>query len=214
VCQRRASLRAIVLCCSILSLFSTFGKTQDSAADAARRNREKNAQTAPKKVWTNDDLPPANGLEPPSNAAGTQESDSEILRQFRLLSKEELAAAVLKRAGAPNADFPDRKDWEQRLFEAKQSWMDQVDRMEGHKDSSKVTQEEEMRLAQGAQRIFDRIAGEGILQARAVNDPALKARLDYKRQLEFCMHVSGEAHDTCMAALEQLKWKMQKEGTW
>jgi hypothetical protein len=86
--------------------------------------------------------------------------------------------------------------------------------MEGHKDSSKAAQEEEIRLAQGAQRIFDRISREGILQARATTDLALKARLEYQRQLEFCMHVSGDAHDRCMAALEQLKWKMEKEGIW
>ena len=86
--------------------------------------------------------------------------------------------------------------------------------MEGHKDASKATQEDEIRLAQGAQRIFDRISEEGILQARATTDPALKARLEYQRQQDFCMHVSGDAHDRCMAALEQLRWKMQKEGIW
>jgi len=183
-------------------------------ADAARKNRPKDAQPAPKKVWTNDDVPSSSVSGTPSNEPVAPKSDAEILRQFKFLSKEELATAVLKRAGAPNADFPERKDWEQRLFEAKQSWIDQVDRVEAHKDSSKTTQEEETRLAQGAQRIFDRISGEGILQARATKDPALKARLEYQRQLDFCMHVSGEAHDACMAALEQLKWKMQKEGIW
>jgi uncharacterized protein YhaN len=214
VFQPRATFKAIAFCCAILSFSSTSGRAQDSVADAARKNRSKDAQLAPKKVWTNDDMSSASVSSTPSNEQVAPKSNAEILRQFKSLSKEELGAAVLRRAGAPNADFPGRKDWEQRLFEAKQSWIDQVDRMENHKESSKATQEEETRLAEGAQRIFDRISGEGILQARATTDPALKARLEYQRQLDFCMHVSGDAHDRCMAALEQLKWKMQKEGIW
>ena len=211
--QPRATLKAIALYCAVLSLPSTSGNAQDSVADAARKNRPKD-QPAPKKVWTNDDIPSASVSSRPSNEPVAPKSNAEILRQFKSLNKEELGAAVLRKAGAPNADFPGRKDWEQRPFDAKQTWINQVDRMEGHKDASKATQEDEIRLAQGAQRIFDRISEEGILQARATTDPALKARLEYQRQQDFCMHVSGDAHDRCMAALEQLRWKMQKEGIW
>jgi hypothetical protein len=139
---------------SALGFFSVSGKTQDWVADAARKNRQNTAQTARKKVWTNDDLPSTIVPEILPKGPATPLSDSEILRQFKLLGKEELAAAVLKRAGAPNADFPERKNWEQRLFDAKQSWVDQVDRVEGHKDASKASEEDEIRLALGAQRIL------------------------------------------------------------
>jgi hypothetical protein len=214
VFQPRATLKAIAVCCAILGLSSISGKAQDSVADAARKNRPKDGQPSAKKVWTNDDIHSTSPAGTTSDGPVVPKSDAEVLRQFKSLGKEDLGTAVLKLAGAPNADFPDRRNWEQRLFEAKQSWIDQVDRMEAHKDSSKAAQEEEIRLAEGAQQIFDRISSEGILQARATKDPALKSRLDYQRQLDFCIHVSGEAHDRCMAALEQLKWKMQKEGIW
>jgi hypothetical protein len=45
-------------------------------------------------------------------------------------------------------------------------------------------QHAELRLAEGAQRNFYRIADEGIQKARAVNDPILKAHLEYQRRLD------------------------------
>jgi hypothetical protein len=86
--------------------------------------------------------------------------------------------------------------------------------MVGHKDSSKDAQDTEIRLAQGAQRTFERIAAEGVLQARAVNDPTLKAHLQYQRQQEFCKQTTGDLLQQCLGSLDQLKWQMQRESIW
>jgi len=187
-------------------------KSQDSLADSARKNRPKDMQIARKRVWTNDDLQATSNNESSSLMGTSQESASETLQKFRSLGKEELGTAILKLSDAPNVTFPERRNWEQRLFEAKQAWLDQVHRMVGHKDSSKDAQDEEVRLAQGARRNFERIANEGVQQARAVNDPVLKAHLQYQRQLDFCKQTTGELLEKCLASVEQLKRQMQREG--
>jgi hypothetical protein len=110
VFQPRATLKALAFFCAILTFSFTSGKAQDSEADAARKNRPKDAQPAPKKVWTNEDISSAGVSSTPSNEPVAPKSDAEILRQFKSLGKEELGVAVLKRAGAPDADFPRRKD--------------------------------------------------------------------------------------------------------
>src|SRR5216684_5067426 len=186
-------------------------KSQDSLADSARKNRPKDMQIARKRVWTNDDLQATSNNESSSLMGTSQESASETLQKFRSLGKEELGTAILKLSDAPNVTFPERRNWEQRLFEAKQAWLDQVHRMVGHKDSSKDAQDEEVRLAQGARRNFERIANEGVQQARAVNDPVLKAHLQYQRQLDFCKQTTGELLEKCLASVEQLKRQMQRE---
>src|SRR5271156_1215929 len=122
----------LILSLMILSLFSAAGKAQDSLADAARKNRPKDAQVTPQRVWTNDDVASA-GETGGTTSGKSPESTSETLRKFRLLGKEELGAAVLKMSSI-DVDFPNRKDWEQSLFDAKQAWMLQVDRMTAHKD--------------------------------------------------------------------------------
>jgi hypothetical protein len=188
-------------------------KGQDSLANAARKNRPKDAPMTTKRVWTDDDF--SSAKESSTTITGTsQESASETLRKFLSLGKEELGAAVLKLANAPDVVFFDRRNWEQKLFEAKQAWLDQVDRMVAHKDSAKDAQDEEIRLARGAQKTFERIAHDGIQQARAVNDPVLKAHLQYQRQLDFCKQTTGDLLQKCQDSLDQLKWQMQREGTW
>lgn len=188
-------------------------KAQDSLADLARKNRSKDAHIATKRAWTDDDF--SSEKESSSSLTGTsQESESETLQKFRSLGKEELGAAVLKMANAPDANFGDRRNWEQKLFEAKQAWLDQVDRMVSHKDSSKEAQDEEIRLATGARRNFERVADEGIKQARAVNDPVLKAHLEYQRQLDFCKQTTGEMLQNCLASVDELKRQMQRDGIW
>ncbi len=176
----RLSISAFLLFCSTVGgVILPVANAQDSLAEAARKNRPKDVQVTAKRTWTNDDIQPTSQTASFSSAiTETKESDSETLRKFRNLDKETLGAAVLKSGDAPNVEFPNRRDWEQRLFEAKQAWLDQVDRMVGHKDSSKYSQEEENRLALGAKRIFERISSEGVTQARAVNDPILKAHLE------------------------------------
>jgi hypothetical protein len=114
----------------------------------------------------------------------------------------------------PDVEFPDGRDWEQHLFEAKQAWMDQVERMIAHKDSSKDAFDTEIRLAQGAQQNFERVAEDGVQQARAVNDPKLKAHLQYQKQLDFCQQTAGETLHNCLASVDQLKWQMEREGIW
>jgi hypothetical protein len=79
---------------------------------------------------------------------------------------------------------------------------------------AKDSRDEELRLAVGAQRTFERISQEGVKQARAVNDPVLKAHLDYQRQQDFCKQTTGDLLFKCQASLEELKLKMQREGTW
>jgi len=211
-----ASIPALILC-SIIALFPPLIKCQDSIADAARKNRAKESKESnatPKRVWTNDDVASASGVEGTTPKKETTESITETLRQFRILGKDELGAAVLKQAGVPDVNFPERRDWEQRLFSAKQAWLNQVERMEAHKDSSQASQEEEIRLAVGTQRIFERIKTQGIELARAEVNPVLKAQLAYKRQQDYCNHISGELRDRCELGLDQMKQKMQQEGIW
>jgi hypothetical protein len=205
-------LRPLILSLSTMILFSVVGEAQDSLAEAARKNRPKGAQVTPKRVWTNDDVRSANETKGTTPEI-TPESAPETLQKFRLLGKEDLGAAVLKMSGV-NVDFLNRKDWEQRLFESKQTWLLQVDRMTAHKDAAKDVRDEELRLALGAQRNFERISGEGAQQARAVNDPVLRAHLDYQRQQDFCKQTSGDLLFRCEAGLDELKLKMQREGIW
>jgi hypothetical protein len=187
--------------------------SQESVADAARKNRAKD-QTATKRVWTNDDVASASSPEPNSPKQQTKESVSATLERFRMLDRHELGVGVLRKAGAPDVNFPNRADWEQRLLEAKNAWSDQVDRMIAHKDASQASQEEELRLAVGKQRVFERIEAEGIEQARAQTDSVAKAHLAYKRQLENCTGATGKFRDWCDESLEQMKSKMQREGIW
>lgn len=144
----------------------------------------------------------------------TTDSASSTPEKFRHLGKENLGAAVLKMANAPDVDFADRRNWEQRLFEAKQAWLDQLERMESHKNSSKDVRDTEIRLTEGAQSNFERIAGEGIRQARAVNDPKLKAHLQYEKQADFCRGATGAFLQQCIASLDRIKSQAQQEGNW
>jgi hypothetical protein len=206
------SIRLVTLTIAVALIPATL-KSQDSVADAARKNRSKD-QTATKRVWTNDDLAPASSPEPNTPKQETKESVSATLERFRMLDWHELGVGVLRKAGAPDVDFPNRGNWEQRLFEAKNAWIDQVDRMVAHKDASQASQEEELRLAVGKQRIFERIEAEGIERARAEIDPVVKAHLAYRRQLENCTGATGKFRDWCDESLEQMKSKMQQEGIW
>jgi hypothetical protein len=205
-------LRSLILFVITTSVLCFPTKAQDSLADAARKNRPKDAQVTPKRVWTNDDVASSSGTEATA-AQSTPESASDTLRQFRLSGKEDLGTAILKMSGV-NVDFPNRKDWEQKVFEAKQTWVLQVDRTTGHKDAAKTSLDEELRLALAAQRTFERVSEDGVKQARAVNDPLLKAHLDYQRQQDFCKQASGDLLFKCQAALDQLRIKMQREGIW
>jgi len=169
------SIRLISLAIAV-TLIPVALKSQDSVADVARKNRSKD-QTVTKRVWTNDDVASASSTEPNTPQKETRESESATVEWFRMLDRHELGVGVLRRAGAPDVDFPKRRDWEQSLLEAENAWSDQVDRMVAHKESSKASQEEELRLAVGKQRIFERIEAEGIEKAKAEADPVLKAHL-------------------------------------
>lgn len=206
------SIRLVTLTVAV-ALIPVSLRSQDSVADAARKNRSKD-QIGAKRVWTNDDIASENSTEPDGPKKETKENVSATLERFRMLDKYDLGVAVLRQAGAPNADFPKRRDWEQKLFDAKQAWIDQVNRMDAHKDSSQASQQEELRLAIGKQRIFERIEAEGIEQARAETDPVLKAHLAYKRQQDSCTGATGQFRDLCDQALAQMRSKMQQEGIW
>jgi hypothetical protein len=206
------SVRLVTLTIAVALIPVTL-KSQESVADAARKNRSKD-QTPAKRVWTNDDIASTNSTEPDTSKKETKESVSATLERFRMLDKYALGVAILRQAGAPDVDFPKRRDWEQKLFEAKQAWIEQVNRMDAHKDSSQASQQEELRLAIGKQRIFEQIEAEGTQQARAETDPVLKAHLAYKRQLDSCTGATGRFRDLCDEALAQMKSKMQQEGIW
>jgi hypothetical protein len=189
------------------------GKTSDSLADSARKHRPNDAHTSTKRNWTDDDF--SHSKESSAVSMGTlPESSAESLRKFRLLDKEELGAAILRLEGVPNVNFSERRNWEQRLFDAKQTWIDQVARMEGHKDSSKEVQVEEIRLSTGAQKNFERVARDGVKQAKAVNDPVLRAHMEYERRTDFCKQTTGDLFQQCLAGTDKFKSQMQREGTW
>jgi hypothetical protein len=198
---------------AVVALIPATLKSQDSVADAARKNRSKD-QTVTKRVWTNDDIGSTTSLEPSTPKKETKESMSATLEIFRMLDKYDLGVAVLRQAGAPDVDFPKRRDWEQKLFEAKQAWIDQVNRMVAHRDSDQASQQEELRLAIGKQRIFEQIEAEGIEQARAETNPVLKAQLAYRRQVDSCTGATGKFREICDQALAQMRSKMQQEGIW
>jgi hypothetical protein len=185
-----------------------------SLGDVARKNRTNDAQATGKRVWTSDDFSLAGETATTASTETDQADATATLQKFRLLGKEELGAAVLKMSNVPDVDFPTRKDWEERLFAAKRTWLDQLDRMESHKDSSQDARDTETRLAQGARQSFERISREGIQQARAVNDPALRAHLEYQRQLDFCRQTTGNALQNCLASVDKIKRQMEQEGTW
>ena len=210
----KGDLSRLIVTCFIVSLFSASGRSQDSVADAARKNRSKEVSEARKRIWTDDDFPSTSKSDSTLPVVETQESASETLRKFRFLDKKELGAAVLKRANAPNVGFSDRNDWEQQLSEAKRAWLDQVDRMAAHKDSNKYLLATEIALAEKVQKDFERIAERGVQSARAENDPKLKAHLQYDRQLEVCNRSIGDFRDMCLARLVQLKFQMGQEGLW
>ncbi len=207
-----SQLRLSLLFVCFVVLLPAATTAQESVADAARKNRSKD-QTVTKRVWTNDDVAPASSPEP-NLKQETKENVSATLERFRMLGRYDLGVAVLKRAGAPDLDFPKRRDWEQKLFDAKQAWIDQVNRMYAHKDANQASLDEELRLAVGKQRIFEHIEAEGIEQAKAVTDPVLKAHLAYKRQLDSCTGATGQYREMCDEALEQMKSKMRREGIW
>ena len=206
------SIRLVTLTLAIALIPVTL-RSQDSVADAARKNRLKDP-TATKRVWTNDDMASASSTEPGAPKKETKESVSAALERFRMLDRYELGVAVLRQAGAPDVNFSKRRDWEQKLFEAKQAWIEQVNRMDAHKDSSQASQEEELRLAVGKQRIFESIKDEGIEQAKAETSPVLKAHLAYKRQQDSCTGATGKFRDLCDETLAQMRSKMQQEGIW
>lgn len=189
-------------------------KSQDSLADLARTNRSKDAQVSAKRVWTDDDFESAGDRRSPAERGTTQEGAAEAVRKFRSLDRQEIGSAVLKQAKAPDVNFPERRNWEQRLFEVKQAWVDQVARLDAHKDSNKDVRDEELRLAEGARNNFYHIADEGIEKARAVNDPILKAHLEYKRRLDSCKSMSGDLYQSCTEGADRFKWQMQRDGSW
>jgi hypothetical protein len=77
--------------------------------------------------------------------------------------------------------------------------------MDGHKESNEEVQDDELRLAMGAQRNFDNVVNQGIKQTQAVNDPVLKAHLQYERQLDFCEQAAGDMLQNCLASVDKMK---------
>jgi hypothetical protein len=135
------------------------------------------------------------------------------LEQFRHIGKEELGTAILKMANA-DVEFPSRRDWEQSLFEAKQEWQDQVDRMMAHQDSNQSVKDTGIGLTRKAQLNFESVRKDGIQKARAVSDPVLKAHLQYEQQLDSCKQTSGDCTTSCLYNAEMFKYQMQREGAW
>jgi hypothetical protein len=212
----------ILASCALGQTATSQPKTQDSKTsqqslgNLARKLRPKDAHISTKRVWTTDDFA-SHGNETSLNESPkntTPESAAAAIRKFQLLDQQEIGAAVLKLANAPDVNFTERKEWEQRLFEAKQAWLEQVNRLEGHKDASKDVQQEELRLTEGTQNNFWTIAEEGVEKARAVNDPIVKAHLEYKHRLDLCQSMTGDLWERCDQAAENFKRQMQRDGSW
>jgi hypothetical protein len=199
-----------------------------SLGDIARKNQADKAAAAkanPVSVPVHELQ--GNSLQQEISIPKTEESVSSALEQFRHIGKDELGTAILKIANA-NVDFPNRRDWEQSLFEAKKEWQDQVDRMMAHKDSNQSVKNSEIGLTRKAQLNFESIRRDGIEQARAVNDPVLRAHLRYEDWARLCISQPGlslgirpfagmtgsDMKAQCWAALENFKNQMQEEGTW
>jgi hypothetical protein len=212
VLKKIAGLSLLIVCCVVA------GGTQDSPAPQAGKNKPKDAQVTKKRVWTNDDFSPTGNAGTSASVVAPQ-SPTGTLEEFRNLTKEDLGAAVLQMAKA-NVDFPGRREWEQRLFDAKQAMVDQAKRMEGHKDANLDVQRQEIRSSQEATTNFKIIASEGIQKAQAENDPKLKAHLRYENLSHECLQYSPNVingrnlQQECWASLESLKKQMLEEGTW
>jgi hypothetical protein len=130
--------------CALALLFSFQVRAQDSPSlgDLARQAQKDKANApAAKKVLTNDDLPSASGssayapglgrvMQPgPSGKSGAAASASDQLERMGAalneLDTQDSAMLAKNVLQGSDADFPGRKQWEQKLFAAKQVFVAQ-----------------------------------------------------------------------------------------
>jgi hypothetical protein len=126
---------------AVISVLSTPGRSQDSQSlgDLARQLQSQKSTGQPKTVITNDDLPSASPvtiheLEKAVDAAastksGTDTSPLASLAHWESVVKEIDSmdrATLLKVAlDGANPDFPGHRNWEEKLFAAKQTYVSQ-----------------------------------------------------------------------------------------
>jgi hypothetical protein len=150
-----------------------------SLGDAARqlRSQGKAHEAGQKRSYTDDDVKPAaKPATAEAKAAATgvqgQKTDSkqdegeELTEQdaseFYDLGREETGRAVLAYGKLPpDTPFPDRADWEVRMYEAKQEWVHAYMNIKEHPHD-----EAGLKLYDQKSREFDAVANDGIRRAR------------------------------------------------
>ena len=127
----------------LLLLCGASGYAQDPSQDqpqpslgdiarAARKDKEKNA-TKPKTVITDDNLPSSNGLNGLADVGNSQASGDAMTKAAARLEEAETGLkklATLDRATLArvvlldnDVDFPDRRNWEEKLYAAKEHYV-------------------------------------------------------------------------------------------
>jgi hypothetical protein len=137
--------------------------SQPSLGDIARKLR-KGEPKATRRAYTTDDL--AAGSSEPFDLPPVQSADSDAWRQrldnarkmmvpFEDLDREKFSRWAL---GDLNVDFPDRKEWEVKLFEQKQTFVNLVqdaERMFGEYQQMRDTMKEVKELTKGEEAKYE-----------------------------------------------------------
>jgi hypothetical protein len=162
----------VVVACLVLPAYAQ--NSSPSLADVARQERARRCKESGKfcdqvqssvdKSWVGKALAnqPRTEVTDETVNSAHQPSDREVIEQFRALDRIELGRAVLKMANA-DVPFPGRADWEWRLFWAKQEWLRQLDRLQGHIGTQSAP--EENRLTEKASLTYRQTSGEGSRRA-------------------------------------------------
>lgn len=136
-----------------------------SLGDAARSVRKKDASTALKRVFTDDDVASARFEGGASSGRTSCDKPETVLRtmsKFFDMDRVTLGQAVLRMANIDvHTPFPERSEWEFSLFDAKQKMARETLQAEAHPNDV-----QEQKLAEKKLNAFDAIADRGIQQAR------------------------------------------------
>ena len=113
------------------------GQDSPSLGDVARQLRKDKSDAAPKKVITNDDLPAnasssavglgtigdSKGLSKPGDTESPEAAIGKMEAAIKLLDSTDRATLVKAALQGTNPDFPGRRAWEDKLWEAKQAYV-------------------------------------------------------------------------------------------
>jgi hypothetical protein len=113
------------------------GQDSPSLGDVARQLRKDKSDAAPKKVITNDDLPAAassgavglgatgdsKGLSKPGDPESPEEAIAKMEAVMKLLDSMDRATLVKVALQGADPNFPGRRAWEDKVWEAKQAYV-------------------------------------------------------------------------------------------